>query len=59
MAFDENVKERECIVLFEFNGESDICVTVIKVVEKLGCCAFTVEQGEGIVYVSKPNKRRC
>ena len=28
VAFDENVEERECTVLFEFNGEFDICVTV-------------------------------
>ena len=34
--FDENVQERDCTVLFELNGEFDICVTVIEVV----CCEF-------------------
>ena len=34
--FDENVQERDCTVLFEINGEFDICVTVIEVV----CCEF-------------------
>ena len=57
VSFDENVQERDCTILFEFNGEFDICVTVIEVLQKLGCCAFIVEQGEGIVYVSKPNRR--
>ena len=33
--FDENVQERDCTVLFELNGEFDICVTVIEVVQKL------------------------
>ena len=55
VSFDENVQERDCAVLFEFNSEFDICVTVIEVVQKLGCCVFIVEQGEGIVYVSKPS----
>ena len=55
VSFDENVQERDCTVLFELNGEFDICVTVIEVVQKLGCCVFIVEQGEGIVHVSKPN----
>ena len=27
VSFDENVQERDCIVLFKFNGEFDICVT--------------------------------
>ena len=53
--FDENVQERDCTVLFELNGEFDICVTVIEVVQELGCCVFIVEPCEGIVYVSKPN----
>ena len=57
VSFDENVQERECIVFFKFDGEFDICVTVIEVVQELGCCVFIVEQGEGIVYVSKPNRR--
>ena len=57
VSFDDNVQERDCTILFEFNGEFDICVTVIEVLQKLGCCAFTVEQAEGIVYVSKPNRR--
>ena len=57
VSFDENVQERDCTVLFELNGEFDICVTVIEVVQKLGCCVFIVEQGEGIVHVSKPNRR--
>ena len=35
MAFDENVQERDCVVLFKFNGEFDVCVTVIEVVQKL------------------------
>ena len=59
MSFDENVQERDCTILFEFNGEFDICVTVIEVVQKLGCCAFIVEQAEGIVYVSKQKGERC
>ena len=49
VSFDENVQERDCIVLFKFNGECDISVTVIEVVQELGCCVFIVEQGEGIV----------
>ena len=57
VSFDENVQERDCIVLFKFNGEFDICVTVIEVVQELGCRVFIVEQGEGIIYVSKPNRR--
>ena len=57
VSFDENVQERDCAVLFQFNSEFDICVTVIEVVQKLCCCVFIVEQGEGIVYVSTPNRR--
>ena len=57
VSFDENVQERDCTVLFEFHGEFDICVTAIEVLHKLGCCAFIVEQREGIVFVSKPNRR--
>ena len=57
VSFDENVQERDCIVLFKFNGEFDIYVTVIEVVQELGCRVFIVEQGESIVYVSKPNRR--
>ena len=57
VTFDENVQKRNCTVLFKFNGEFDICMTVIEVVQKLSCCIFTVEQGEGIVNVSKPNRR--
>ena len=53
-SFDENVQERDCIVLFKFNGEFDVCVTVIEVLQELGCRVFTVEQGESVVYVSKP-----
>ena len=56
-SFDENVQERDCFVLFKFNGEFDVCVTVIEVVQELGCPVFIVEQGESIVYVSKPNRR--
>ena len=26
VSFDENVQERDCTVLFELNGEFDICV---------------------------------
>ena len=44
VTFDENVQKRNCTVLFKFNGEFDICVTVIEVVQKLSCCIFTVEQ---------------
>ena len=40
VSFDENVQERDCTILFEFNSEFDICVTVIEVLQKLGCCAF-------------------
>ena len=57
VAFDENVQERDCVVLFKFNGEFDVCVTVIEVVQKLSCCIFAVKQGEGIVNVPKPNGR--
>ena len=57
VSFDENVQERDCALLFEINSEFDICVTVIEVVQKMGCCVFVVEQGEGIVYISKPNRR--
>ena len=57
VSFDENVQERDCIVLFKFNGKFDIYVTVIEVVQELGCHVFIVEQGEGIVYVPKPSQR--
>ena len=47
------------IVLFslKFNGEFDIRVTTIEVVQKLICCIDVVEQGESIVNISKPNRR--
>ena len=57
VSVDENVQERDCIDLFKFNGEFDICVTVIEVVQERGCRVFIVQQGEGIVYVSKSNRR--
>jgi len=57
VSFDENAQERDCVVLFKFNGEFNVCVTVIEVVQKLNCCVFTVKQGEGIVNVPKPNRR--
>ena len=53
---DENVKERDCTVLFKLNDKFDICVTVIEVVWKLSCCVFTVKQGQGIVNVPKPSR---
>ena len=40
VSFDENAQERDCTVLFKFNGKLDICVTVIEVVQNLGCCVF-------------------
>ena len=40
VSFDKNVQERDCTVLFKFNGEFDICVRVIEVVQKLACCVF-------------------
>ena len=51
VSFDENVQERDCTVLFEFNSEFDICVAVnfIEVAQKLGCCVFIAEQSEDIV----------
>ena len=27
VAFDKNVQGRDCVVLFKFNGEFDVCVT--------------------------------
>ena len=57
VSFDENVQERDCTILFEFNGEFDICVTVTEVLQKLGCCVFIVKQAKDIVYLSKPNRR--
>ena len=54
VSFDENVQERDCIVLFKFNGKFDICVTVIEVVQELGCHVFIVEQGEASVVVKDP-----
>ena len=35
----------------------DVCVTVIEEAQKLSCCVFTVQQGQGIVNESKPNRR--
>ena len=55
VVFDENVQERDCVVLFKFNGEFDVCVTVIEVVQKLSCYVFIVKLG--IVNVPKPNRR--
>ena len=49
VSFDENVQERDCTVLFELKCKFDISVTVFEVVQKLGCCVFIVEQGEGVV----------
>ena len=40
LSFDENVQERDCTVLFEFNGKFDICVTVIEIVQELGSMPF-------------------
>ena len=48
VSFDENVQQRDCIVLFKLNGEFDICVTVLEVVQELGRRVFVVEQGECI-----------
>lgn len=42
VSFDEDLQERDCTVLFKFIGEFDICVTVIEVVKKLGCCVFII-----------------
>ena len=55
--FFYHVQERDCVVLFKFNGEFDVCVAVIEVVQKLSCCVFAVKQCEGIVNVPKPNGR--
>ena len=38
VSFDENVQERNCIVLFKFIGKF-----VIEVVQGLGCRGFIVE----------------
>jgi len=35
VAFDEKVQERDCVVLFKFNGEFDVCATVIENVQQL------------------------
>jgi len=53
VTFDENVQERDCVVLFKFNSEFNVCVTVIE----MSCCVFTVKQAEGIVNLPKPNRR--
>ena len=37
VTFDENVQERDCVVLFKFNSEFNVCVTVIEIVQKLSC----------------------
>lgn len=36
VSFDEDVQETGCIVLFKFNSEYGICVTVVEVVKKVG-----------------------
>ena len=38
-------------------GKSPLDQCSHKIYKLLSCCGFTVEQGEGIVYVSKPNRR--
>ena len=58
VSFEENVQERDCTILFEFNGKFDICMTVIEVLQKLGCCAFTVKQAEGIVDLRIETKQK-
>ena len=35
VTFDENVQERDCVVLFKFNSEFNVCVTDIEIVQKL------------------------
>ena len=35
--FDENVQERDCTVLFELNGEFDICVIDITKTSSINC----------------------
>jgi len=42
VAFDENVQEWDCVILFKFNREFNVCVTVIEVVQELSCSVFTV-----------------
>ena len=42
VTFDENVQERDCVVLFKFNSEFNVCVTVIEIVQKLSCSVFTL-----------------
>lgn len=32
VAFDENFQERDCTIMFKFNGKFNSCVTVIEVV---------------------------
>ena len=50
-------KERDRVVLLKFNGEFDIRMTTIEVVQKLICCVDVVEQGESIVNISNLNRR--
>ena len=57
VSFDENVQERDCSVLFEFNGEFDIRETVSEVVQKLGCWCMSKNTKRQVKIILFSNMR--
>ena len=53
MAFDENSKKRNLLVLFKFNGELNVLVPAIEIRKKLNSGVLIVKQGECVIDISK------
>ena len=64
MAFDENIKKRNLLVLFKFNGELNVLVPAIAIAIEIrkelnSGVLINVKQGESVIDISKPDVWTC
>ena len=55
LAFDQNIKKRNLLVLFKFSGELNVLVPGIEIRRKLNSGVFIGKKGESVINISKPD----
>ena len=59
MAFDENIKKRNLLVLFKFNGELTVLEPAIEIRKELNSGVLIVKEGVSVINISKPHGWTC
>ena len=54
MAFDEDIKKRNLLVMFKFNGELNVLVPAIEIRKELNSRFLIVKKSESVINISKP-----